>query len=90
MQFYNLIPLLQNKIMTHNTINDICSSDEDILYTDERTKCLNIINDMVDYHSNLKDINNVELNEIVQNLQKLDFFNAENDDDDISDESDIH
>jgi len=89
MQCYNLFPLLQNKIMTHNTISDICSSDNDILYTDERIKCLNIINDMGDYHPNLKDINNVELNEIVQNLQKLDFFNAENDDDDIPDESDL-
>jgi len=89
MQCYNLFPLLQNKIMTHNTISDICSSDYDILYTDERIKCLNIINDMGDYHPNLKDINNVELNEIVQNLQKLDFFNAENDDDDIPDESDL-
>jgi len=89
MQCYNLFPLLQNKIMTHNTISDICSSDNDILYSDERIKCLNIINDMGDYHPNLKDINNVELNEIVQNLQKLDFFNAENDDDDIPDESDL-
>jgi hypothetical protein len=89
MQCYNLFPLLQNKIMTHNTISDICSSDNDILYTDERIKCLNIIHDMGHYHPNLKDINNVELKEIVQNLQKLDFFNAENDDDDIPDESDL-
>ena len=73
MQCYNLFPLLQNKIMTHNTISDICSSDNDILYTDERIKCLNIINDMGDYHPNLKDINNVELNERVQNLQNLNF-----------------
>jgi len=73
MQCYNFSPLLKNKIMTHHTIIDICSSDNDILYTDERIKCLNIINDMRNYHPNLKDINYVELNEIVRNLQKLHF-----------------
>ena len=44
---------------------------------------------MGDYHPNLNEIRTNELNEIVQNLQKLDFFNAENDDDDIPDESDL-
>ena len=38
---------------------------------------------------NLNDIRTCELNEIDQNLQKLDFFNADNDDDDIPDESDL-
>ena len=44
---------------------------------------------MGDYHPNLNEIRTNELNEIVQNLQKLDFFNAENDDDDIPDASDL-
>ena len=55
LQCYNLFTILQNEIMSHKIIEDICTSDNDIHPTNERINFLNIINEMGDYHPNLNE-----------------------------------
>ena len=42
--------------MSHEIIEDICTSDNDIHPTNERINFLNVINEMGDYHPNLNEI----------------------------------
>ena len=50
---------------------------------------MNDTNISSDYIPDIMNIDTFERNQIIQNVQKLDCFNAENDDDDIQDESDL-
>ena len=88
MQFFNLFTLLSKKIMAIEPLDDI-TSQKNMAYNNDRINLLNNINIISDYIPDIMNIDTIELNEIVQNVQKLDFFNAENDDDDIPDESDL-
>jgi hypothetical protein len=89
MQFYNLFPLLEHQIMNAVTLCELCSTESiDLADTPERQGLLNIIS-AEGFHPLLQSTGTAELYEIVQIIQKDEFFNNENDDDDIPDDSDL-